>query len=111
MYVVNNLEKNIFFFKIPVVPLRDGVVNNDNFFDNSTISWRILLIVELDWDIDEAELCRKFHHDLTLLSKVIVLTDGRPDGHTDRFYSVLTFWVHKKRLFTQIIELFESNTY
>jgi hypothetical protein len=38
MYVVNNSEKNIFFEKIPVPPLRDGLVNNDNFFDNSAIS-------------------------------------------------------------------------
>jgi hypothetical protein len=60
MYVVNNSEKNIFFEKIPVPPLRDGLVNNDNFFDNSAISWRILLIFELDRDIDETILCTKF---------------------------------------------------
>ena len=71
MYVVNNFEKNVFFEKIPVLPLRDGLVNNDNVFDNSAISWRILLIFELDRDINETELCTKFHHDLTLLSKVI----------------------------------------
>jgi len=31
----------------------------------------IRLIFELDRDIDETELCWKFHHDLTLLSEVI----------------------------------------
>ncbi|CAF4983103.1 unnamed protein product, partial [Rotaria socialis] len=29
----------------------DGLVNNDNFFDNSAISWRILHIFELNRDI------------------------------------------------------------
>ncbi len=43
-YVLNISEKNIFFWKkFPVLPLRDGRVNNDNFFDNSAISWRIIL--------------------------------------------------------------------
>ena len=61
MYVVNNFEKHFFFWKkIPVLPLRDGRVNNDNFFNNSAISWRILLIFELDRDIDETILCTKF---------------------------------------------------
>ena len=46
--------------KIPVLPLRDGLVNNDNFFNNSAISWRIILIFELDRDIDETILCTKF---------------------------------------------------
>ena len=50
----------MFFEKIPVPHLRDGLVNNDNFFDNSAISWRILLIFELDRDIDETILCTKF---------------------------------------------------
>ena len=59
MYVVNNSEK-IIFWKIPVLPLRDGLIKNDNFFDNSAISWRILLIFELDRDIDETILCTKF---------------------------------------------------
>ena len=27
------------------------------------------------------------------------LSCKRPDGHTDRFYSVLAFWVHKKHYF------------
>ena len=31
IYVMNNSEKNIFFEKIPVPPLRDGLVNDDNF--------------------------------------------------------------------------------
>ena len=31
-------EKKIFFEKIPVSPLRDDLVNNDNFFNNSAIS-------------------------------------------------------------------------
>ena len=60
MYVLNNSEKNIFFEKIPVPPLRDDLVNDDNFFDNLVISWRILLIFELDRDIDETILCTKF---------------------------------------------------
>ena len=60
MYVFNNSEKNIFFEKIPVLPLRDGLVNNDNFFDNSAISWPIILIFELDRDIDETIVCTNF---------------------------------------------------
>ena len=60
MYVLNNSEKNIFFEKNPCTPLRDGLVNDDNFFDSSVISWRIILIFELDRDIDETILCTKF---------------------------------------------------
>ena len=62
MYVLNNSEKNIFFEKksLYFLPLRDGRVNNDNFFNNSAISWRIILIFELDRDIDETILCTKF---------------------------------------------------
>ena len=41
----------------------------------------------LDRDIDETILCAKFHHNRITLSRVIVYTAG----HTDRFYSVLTF--------------------
>ena len=55
----------MFFFEktlYPAPPLRDGSVNNDNFFDNSSISWRIILIFELDRDIDETILCIKFQH-------------------------------------------------
>ena len=52
--------RKIFFEKIPVYPLRDGLVKNDNFFDNSAISLRILLIFELDRDIDQTMLCTKF---------------------------------------------------
>ena len=54
------LRKIFFLKKIPVVPHRDGLVNNDSFFDNSTISWPIILIFELDRDIDETILCTKF---------------------------------------------------
>ena len=57
---MDNSEKNIFFEKIPVSPLRDGFVKNDYFSDNSAISWRILLIFELDRDIDETIQCTKF---------------------------------------------------
>ena len=53
-------DKKYFFEKIPVSPLRDGLIKNDNFFDNLAISWRILLIFELDRDIDETILCTKF---------------------------------------------------
>ena len=60
MYVFNKSEKKNFFEKIPVLPLRDGLVNNDNFFDNSAISWRIILIFELDRDIDETIVCTNF---------------------------------------------------
>ena len=48
----------------------------------------IILIFELDRDIVETKLCRKFHRDWTLLSNVIVYTAGRTAGHTDRFYTV-----------------------
>ena len=60
MYVLNNYEKIFFLKKIPVLPLRDVRVNNDNFFNNSVISWRIILIFELDRDIDETILCTNF---------------------------------------------------
>ena len=46
--------------------------NNDNFGDNSAISWSILLIFELRRDIDETILCVKFHFNQTTLSRVIV---------------------------------------
>ena len=49
-----------FWKKIPVLSLRDGRVNNDNFFNNSAISWRIIFIFELDRDIDETILCTNF---------------------------------------------------
>ena len=52
----------------------------------------IMLIFELDRDIVKTELCRKFHRDWTLLSKVIVLTAGRPDILTDsRVYSLFEY--------------------
>ena len=38
MYVLNNSEKDIFLKKIPVLPLKDVLVNDDNFFDSSVIS-------------------------------------------------------------------------
>ncbi|CAF1936156.1 unnamed protein product [Rotaria magnacalcarata] len=38
IYVMNNSGEKLFFEKIPVLPFRDGLVNNDNFFDNSAIS-------------------------------------------------------------------------
>ena len=61
MYVLKNSEKNIFFEKNSLyLPLRDGRVNNDSFFNNSAISWRILPIFKLDRDIDETILCPKF---------------------------------------------------
>ena len=62
-----------------------SVGENEYFCNNSGKVRSIELIFELDRDIDETELRRKFHHDLTLPSKVIVYTDGRTDGHTDRF--------------------------
>ena len=56
MDVLNNFDKNIFLKKIAVPP--SGM--EDKFFDSSVISWRILLIFELDRDIDEKILCTKF---------------------------------------------------
>ena len=50
----------------------------------------IMLIFELDRGIVKTKLCRKFHQDLTPLSKVIVYTDGRPDGRTDGRPDTLT---------------------
>jgi len=55
-----------------------------NFFCNSAMVQPVGLIFELDRDINETKLCRKFHLNLILLSKVIVLTAGRTAGHTDR---------------------------
>jgi hypothetical protein len=60
MYGLNNSEKKFFFEKIPVLPLKDGRVSIDNFFNKSAISWRIILIFELDRDINETILCTKF---------------------------------------------------
>ena len=64
---------------------RKTIGKNQYFCNNSGRARPNRLIFELDRDIDETELCRKFHLDLTLLSKVIVYTDGRTAGHTDRF--------------------------
>ena len=44
------LGKVFFQNKISVPLLMDGLVNIDNFFDNSVISWRIILIFEFDRD-------------------------------------------------------------
>jgi len=86
------LRKKFFFEKIPVLPLRDGLINNDNFYDNSAISWRIILIFELDRDIDEIILCTKFHDNWMSLSRVIVETAGRTDTLTDsRVYSLFEY--------------------
>ena len=74
---MENSEKNIFFEKIPVLPLRDSVVKKENFFDNSAISWRILLIFELDRDIDETILCTKFQ-----LNRNVILKSYRVNGRT-----------------------------
>ena len=64
MYVLNNSEKNCFLKKNPCTPPPpqgwSGQVNDDNFFDSSVISWRIILIFELDRDIAETILCTKF---------------------------------------------------
>ena len=51
---------------------RKTIGKNQYFCNNSGRARPIRLIFELDRDIDETELCRKFHHDLTLPSKVIV---------------------------------------
>jgi len=51
---------------------REGVGKNEYFCNNSGRARPILLIFELDRDIVKTELCRKFHRDRTLLSKVIV---------------------------------------
>ncbi len=60
IYVLNDLEKNNFFQKNRVSPFRDGLANDNNFFDNSAISQEIILIFELDRDIDETIMCTKF---------------------------------------------------
>ncbi len=52
----------------------------------------------LDRNIDKTVLCTKFHHNRISLWRVIVYTDG----HSDGFYSVLTFWVHKNNQNIQI---------
>ena len=73
---------------------RKTIGNNEYFCNNSGRASPIRLIFELDRDIDETKLCRKFHHDLTLLSKVIVLTAGRPDILTDsRVYSLFEYTI------------------
>ena len=52
----------------------------------------MLLIFELDRDLYEIHLRRKFHDNWMSLSKVIVLTAGRPDILTDsRVYSLFEY--------------------
>ena len=74
IYVIfNNFCWLLFFFKnSPLLPLRDRLMNNDIFCNNSVNPWRILLIFELDRDIDEIMLCRKFHNDRLSLSGIIL---------------------------------------
>ena len=102
-------EKYFFWKKIPVTPLRNGLVNDDNFFDSSVISWRIILIFELDRDIDEIILCTKFHDNWMSLSKVIVYTDGRPDTQTDsRVYSLFEYTKRRKIEFSFTLRVFSN---
>ena len=49
---------------------RKTIGKNQYFCNNSGRTRPIKLIFELDRDIDETKLYRKFHHDLALLSKV-----------------------------------------
>jgi len=74
IYVIfNNFCWLLFFFKnSPLLPLRDRLMNNDIFGYNSVNPWRILLIFELDRDLYEIILCRKFHDDRMSLSEIIV---------------------------------------
>jgi hypothetical protein len=67
--------------------------NNHIFCYNSGRCEPIVLIFELDRDINKMVPCTKFHHNRISLWRVIVYRAG----HTDRFYSVLTFWVHKRK--------------
>ena len=70
----------------------EAIGKNDYFCNNSQMARPIMLIFELDRDIVKTKLCRKFHRDLTLLSKVIVYTDGRTDTLTDsRVYSLFEY--------------------
>jgi hypothetical protein len=73
IYVIFNHFCWLFFFKnSPLLPLRDRLMNNDIFGYNSVNPWRILLIFELDRDINEIMLWKKFHDDQMSFSRVIV---------------------------------------
>lgn len=69
-------RKKEFFYKIPVLPLMNGLIKNYNFFDNSIISWRILLIFELKLDIHKTSLQK-----ISAWSDVLVKS-YRIDGQT-----------------------------
>jgi hypothetical protein len=48
------------FLKIPVLPLGDGLMSFQYFYDSSAISLPIVLIFEVDRDIGEAVLWKTF---------------------------------------------------
>ena len=54
---------------------------NDNFCNNSGTIWPTLLIFEVERGIVKTKLCRKFHCDRTLPSKVMQTAGST---HTDR---------------------------
>jgi hypothetical protein len=70
--------------------------NNGSSCWKSVNPWRIMLIFELERDIHGIMLCRKFHDNRTIPSKVIVYTAGRPDILTDsRVYSLFEYTIKK----------------
>ena len=97
--LIENFLRKRQYINLPIEKHRKTIGKNQYFCNNSGRTRPIRPIVELDRDIDETELCRKFYHDLTLFSKVIVYTDGRPDTLTDsRVYSLFEYI--KRNIFT-----------
>ncbi len=74
-----------------------SIGKNEYFCNNSGRARPIRLIFELDRDLDKIKLCTKFYENRLSLSKVIVYTDGRPDGHTDRFYMCTHFFLSTQK--------------
>ncbi len=66
------LSESYVYCKKCIRKYREIIGKYQYFCHNSGMVGPIMLIFELDRDINETKLWRKFHHDVTLLSKVIV---------------------------------------
>jgi len=94
-YVVNNSEKNIFFEKNPCTSPQGWMTTfsiAQSFLDGSFSSSNSTEILMRQFCVQNFSSIGCSCEELSCIR-----TAGRTAGHTDRFYSVLTFWVHKKR--------------
>jgi hypothetical protein len=83
------LNKIFFSKKNPCTPLRDGLINDDNFLDSSVISRQIILIFELNRDIDETFCVQSFS---SIGCNCEELSCKRPDTLTDSIvYSLIEY--------------------